>query len=511
MSHSGCNARDAWAAFNGLYHRVSKAALPANRPPLTRRDQIRARKQLKKQIHDDWERIKADHRDDHVGLKLDLGHAIRMITAAGRLVERAVREIDRVASDSAEIYEDLISAEVAVRHQEEDADDIGMTYRRDTFQRSSQPAPPPGGRKWFNHIANGPLSCVGLCVSGDQHNQIVDRFIMKDMWFTYHRNLWTDLHFWYGDPRDPTSKVPYEVHIMEHLAATGQENVLRMRAWHMVPEKLMYRIFLEYCPNGELSSLLNHHWALNMTNQQPDSYIPEPAIWHIFNSLIKAGLAMERVFAEVVHLDIKPDNVFLGDYAGIDPELFPDNFAMYPTCKLGDFGLATYCRLAENRHKLSNNNYIDRGTPCFIAPEQMPQYHGKSRPHLNAKTNVWGVGITVMALMNLNVHAGHLQFLQAATDESLPALVPAFTPAAIAEYSPELRKMVQACVQYGQDDRPTFSSLLASLRHHTGLAPGYRDRALGARFGTKDALPAGLTLLDGLPANVYALGMAMPL
>lgn len=194
MSHSGYNARDAWAAFNGLCHRAAKAALPPNRPHLTKRDQIRERKHLKKQIRDDWERIKTDHRDDHIGLKLDLGHAIRMTTAAGRLVERAVREIERGESDAAKVYEDLISAEeralsamkdlatvarrvgraaqlimahatgevvllkrniehtseqVAVRHQEEDGNAIGTTYRRDTFQRNSHSAPPPGGRQWF--------------------------------------------------------------------------------------------------------------------------------------------------------------------------------------------------------------------------------------------------------------------------------------------------------------------------------------------------------------------------
>ena len=219
---------------------------------------------------------------------------------------------------------------------------------------------------------------------------------------------------------------------------------------------------------------------------------------------------MLQGLADVIHLDFKPDNVFLGDYPGIDPEVPPDNFAIYPTCKLGDFGLATYRRLAENRHKLSNNKYMGRGTRGFQAPEQMQQYHATYRPNLNAKTNVWGVGITVMALMNLTVNAGRLQFLEAATHESHPARVPAFTPAAVAEYSSELRQMVQACVQFRQDDRPDFTSLLASLRHYTGLAPGYRDRALGARFGTRDALPAGLTLLDGLPANNYALGMAMP-
>jgi hypothetical protein len=36
---------------------------------------------------------------------------------------------------------------------------------------------------------------------------------------------------------------------MAHLTATGQRNVLRMRAWHMAPEKLMYRVCLEHPSN----------------------------------------------------------------------------------------------------------------------------------------------------------------------------------------------------------------------------------------------------------------------
>jgi hypothetical protein len=72
--------------------------------------------------------------------------------------------------------------------------------------------------------------------------------------------------------------------------------------------------------------------------------IPEPAIWHIFETLIKAGLVMEQgaeslpsppwfIGGPVVHMDIKPDNVFIGDYpeqttaSGEDP----NNFAMYPS------------------------------------------------------------------------------------------------------------------------------------------------------------------------------------
>ena len=223
---------------------------------------------------------------------------------------------------------------------------------------------------------------------------------------------------------------------------------------------------------------------------------------------------MERVFvndddhvnAEVVHLDFKPHNIFLGDYPSDDPDSAPSNFAMYPTCKLGDFGMATYHHLAQRRPTA----YIGRGTGGFFAPEQKQNYHGQKRPHLNAKTNVWGVGITVMALMNLDTTAGNLQFRQAANNESDPLLVPDFTPAAVAGYSAPLRQMVRSCMQYKQDDRPEFATLLTNLRQYTVPTPGLRDYALGARFATRDTLPAGLTLLDGLPAKQYALETAMP-
>lgn len=256
----------------------------------------------------------------------------------------------------------------------------------------------------------------------------------------------------------------------------------------------------------------------HQNSQQPDRYIPEPAIWYIFNSLIKAGLTMEQVsvdeddptgaqnLGEVVHLDIKPHNIFLGDYPRNDPKFPSDNFAIYPTCKLGDFGMSTYRHLAKHRTK----SYIGRGTAGFFAPEQRLEYHAKERPHLNAKTNVWGVGCTVMALMNLDFSAGALQFREARMNELDPLLVPAFTPAAISEYSGQLRHLVRSCVQYRQDDRPDFATLSATLRHCTVPTPGMRDYALGARSATMDALPAGLTLLDDLPANNYALGMAMP-
>jgi serine/threonine protein kinase len=256
-------------------------------------------------------------------------------------------------------------------------------------------------------------------------------------------------------------------------------------------------------------------------NQNNASHIEEPALWHIFESLIKAGLVMEQGFTDqpnpqtaqkwpqIVHLDIKPENVFIADYPQVNPNNSSENFAMYPTFKLGDFGESTFRNLIGSRTR-PRNQFFSRGTQEFLAPEHRTNYYAwQGRPNLNAKTNVWGVGITMMALMNLNTTAGDLDFREAARDEHDPALVPAFAPTVAARYSPRLRLMVQACVQYLQRGRPNFQTLLNEVCTFTG-SHHHRDLAQGARFGTRDAMPPGLTLLNGLPANNYALGMAMP-
>lgn len=298
-SNSGYDARHAWAAFNGLYQKVAAAAHPANRPRRNKRERRREQRDLTARSGQDWQRIRVDNPDDHVQLKLRLGRAIRMSNVASRIVKRARSnfEAQRASGlgEPAEIYESLNGAQVllltalneletveiligraadfirahtepevallrrniadterelATRRLIEEGNSIGTTFRRDTFMRNSQSKPPRGGRQWYHLLANGPLSNVGLCLSGDEHHRIVDRLVMKDMWFTGHHDLWTNKHFWYGNPQDPTSKIPYEVHIMGHLTATGQRNILRMRAWHIAPEKLMYRVCLQNPSNS---------------------------------------------------------------------------------------------------------------------------------------------------------------------------------------------------------------------------------------------------------------------
>jgi serine/threonine protein kinase len=116
---------------------------------------------------------------------------------------------------------------------------------------------------------------------------------------------------------------------------------------------------------------------LNHKSRQQTSYIPEPTIWYMFDSLAMPGqLFKAQELEEVVHLDIKPGNVFFGDY----PRQDSISFAMYPTCKLGDFGSATYRGLALHPQSIGTSRYLERGTPGFLALEQKLRYYGQNRP-----------------------------------------------------------------------------------------------------------------------------------
>lgn len=272
------------------------------------------------------------------------------------------------------------------------------------------------------------------------------------------------------------------------------------------------QMFLEYCSHGDTISLLWHSMEANWrTRPLNNSWVPEPAIWHIFGSLVKAGLVMEQGginhrrqrWTPITHLDIKPDNIFIGDYP---PQRDGSNyFSMYPTFKLADFGTAFD---AFRNYPLDQN--LDVGTPGYLAPEQLSRYYGQTRPILNENTNVWGVGITIMALMNLDINAGELDFRGAAISDTHPSLVPKFNAHAQSRYSEDLRELVTWCLQYRQYHRPTFARLRTKIHQSTGLVPGRTDLAQGARYGTLNHLPAGLTLLPGLETSNYTLGLAMP-
>ncbi|RMZ16176.1 hypothetical protein D0860_01195 [Hortaea werneckii] len=116
-------------------------------------------------------------------------------------------------------------------------------------------------------------------------------------------------------------------------------------------------------------------------------WLPEPFIWACFdldeNPLTKWDL--------IVHFDLKPSNVFLGVPSA-------NSFVCYPQAKLGDFGLAQLFSPKDNAHF---DKYCGRGTAYCRAPEQVPFALFGGPEEWTSATNVWGVGIIIWGLMEL--------------------------------------------------------------------------------------------------------------
>jgi serine/threonine protein kinase len=259
-------------------------------------------------------------------------------------------------------------------------------------------------------------------------------------------------------------------------------------------------MYMEYCPYGDLGKILEHHRNINQ-------HVPEPLIWHIFESLVNAGLLMEQGgvdqpragWTRILHRDFKPQNAFLGLHP--DPASGRNDWAAYPTIKLGDYGLAVEALPQDDRNPF---NFVDAGTPGYQAPEQIDDPDDDDPPPLTAKTNVFGVGITVMQLMDPFHHVGVQDDWAAARAGSRdPADFPHLNAQAAANYSSELLNRIYACVEYGQNDRPSFSHARDAIRYYTqgqGGSP-QNDRAQGMRANTVQQ-----TVNLGLAPDMYAHG-----
>ncbi|EME80773.1 uncharacterized protein MYCFIDRAFT_176152 [Pseudocercospora fijiensis CIRAD86] len=275
-------------------------------------------------------------------------------------------------------------------------------------------------------------------------------------------------HFWYDplDPDDEEKTVPSEIAAMAALRGRkGSTNIVNLRNWHMFEDRLMYRLYLEFCPHGDLGQWTCWYKELRDADLAKRNYFPEPvkpdentttksaykkalgvyvkeladytekmkskdpvkiaAEFHktrdelerIFlpepQMLIssRAGQEMEQPAPDdkwetILHLDYKPRNIFLG---------LPDDeqYKGYPVPKTGDYGLAKIVPRDDNR---STNDYPVCGTP-FCKPREQTKvpYPGEERMprrRMDAKTNVWGmwfpmtdvragVGIIMWSLLEL--------------------------------------------------------------------------------------------------------------
>ena len=166
--------------------------------------------------------------------------------------------------------------------------------------------------------------------------------------------------------QDPDTKewLPREAYMTKRLQGLDSLHhcIVRFLGNRVVASHKMYRIYMELCPFGDLKELIKSHYDISQCvdrngnrisgyamQEAKNAYfwltrrraIPENVLWSLFESLAAAACIMEsghlpdlpppKVWPkEIMHLDMKPANIFLSD-----PR--EDTWPNYPTFKLGGF------------------------------------------------------------------------------------------------------------------------------------------------------------------------------
>jgi len=197
--------------------------------------------------------------------------------------------------------------------------------------------------------------------------------------------------------------------VQKHEVLPRHPNCVRfVKAWE---EKQHLYIQTELCD----TSLSNY--------SEVNHDIPETLIW---NYLVDLLLAVKHLHDHnLVHLDIKPDNIFIS-HDGI--------------CKLGDFGLVL---------DLTKEEFSDaqEGDPKYLAPELMDGKFGKA-------ADIFSLGITVLELAcDLDLPRGGDSW-----HELRGGLLP---PEFVEGLSVNLREILSSMVIPDPAERPTVGQLLA--------------------------------------------------
>ncbi|RMY03057.1 hypothetical protein D0868_07657 [Hortaea werneckii] len=313
-------------------------------------------------------------------------------------------------------------------------------------------------------------------------------------------NQWNSKLCFAKDPRYPESEertLPTEVAAHAALRPLeGSNTIIRMRNWRLASERRMYRLYLEFAPHGDLYQFMTwyndekpsmrevstesekeiaaveHFNSLkafhNLREAKELKWLPEPFVWACFESLAKAGLLMEQGSLDenpltrwdlIVHFDLKPSNVFLG-------------VPCFPPEDDGDY-----------------EQYCGRGTVYCRAPEQVPLALFGGPEQWTSATNVWGIGIIIWGLMELEEGDHRLVYEKGIRDgDSRSSSVPTLRPSTEQRYSKELCDLVNACTEFRPSDRPSFHEVLNGIHKHFQDTSTGRGRSFDVK---KDGWPLG--------------------
>ncbi|KAJ7155451.1 kinase-like domain-containing protein [Mycena crocata] len=250
-----------------------------------------------------------------------------------------------------------------------------------------------------------------------------------------------ELNFERMSERD-RKQIVAEVNILKDL---HHDHIVRYHDRYVDRDAGILYILMEYCGGGDLSTVIKQAVKQNRP-------ISEDAVWGYFMQILlalnhchntgghgrtgSAGSASEMEGkerrAQILHRDLKPDNVFLDETN---------------TVKLGDFGLSK--SLAQATFA---NTYV--GTPYYMSPELMQE------KAYDSKSDIWSLGCLIYELCALKP-----PFHEAKTHNELSILIrSARIPPLPRGYSQALGGVIKAMLNLNPAMRPSAVQLLQHER-----------------------------------------------
>jgi serine/threonine protein kinase len=233
------------------------------------------------------------------------------------------------------------------------------------------------------------------------------------------------------------------------------------------------RLYMEYCPHGDLMDLLLAHAKSDGVSSylddddQPIPQVPIPvrALWSFFKDLAAAACIMESGYnpldrdidtpddwEEIIHRDLKPANIFLA------APLAKAGRGI-PVCKVGDFGLTVP---REYEPLLNPEGMCCAGTPGWKAPEYNPYPEDLEIYHeLSSATDIWAIGRIMLSLMELPIKSPPPVVRY--DDEDEGHVVVEARAQLVATYGDELYDLVRKCLEPTPDDRIKARDLLRAI------------------------------------------------
>ncbi|KAL0573250.1 hypothetical protein V5O48_008697 [Marasmius crinis-equi] len=253
-----------------------------------------------------------------------------------------------------------------------------------------------------------------------------------------------ELNFERMSERD-RKQIVAEVNILKDLQ---HENIVRYHDRYVDREAGILYILMEYCSGGDLSTIIKQA-------QRHNKPLPEDTIWNYFMQILLAlqqchhpnghgrngstgtsgfesDSTNQQRRMQILHRDLKPDNIFLSESN---------------TVKLGDFGLSK--ALA---HTSFANTYV--GTPYYMSPELMQE------KAYDSKSDIWSLGCLIYELCALKP-----PFHEAKTHAELSILIRnGRIPPLPKGYSQSLGAVIKSMLNLNPAMRPSAAQLLQNER-----------------------------------------------